>query len=54
MNEYMVIYVDYKTDKSKARYVLASSEKEAIRKVKLLVNYWRIVDVILVKENVQW
>ena len=53
MNEYMVIYVDYKTDKSKAIYVVASSEKEAIRKVKLLVNYWRIVDVILVKENVQ-
>lgn len=53
MNEYMVIYVDYKTDKSKARYIVASSEKEAIRKVKLLVDYWRIVDVVLVKGNVR-
>ena len=53
MNEYMVIYVDYKTDKSMARHVIASSEKEAIRKVKLLVNYWRIVDVVLVRENIK-
>lgn len=53
MNEYMVMYVDYKTDKTMSIYVESSSEQEAIKKTQRLVNYWRIIDVVLVRENVK-
>lgn len=47
MKEYLIIWIDYKTDKTRRTYIEADSKEEAESKFKLSsYKYWRIVEVI--------
>ena len=54
MNEYLIRYVDYYFDTICEEMVCAKSKEEAVDLFKKIVlKYWKIVDVILIKENVR-
>lgn len=54
MNEYMIRYVDYETDRTRARYVIARTIQDALNQFKDMdIKYWRIVDIIMIRENVE-
>ena len=53
-NEYLIRYIDYYNDITCEDVVIASSKERALDKFKKGgAKYWRIIEVILIKENVK-
>ena len=53
-NEYLIRYIDYYNDITCEDIVIASSKERALDKFKKGgAKYWRIIEVILIKENVK-
>ena len=54
MNEYLIRYIDYYFDTICEEMVYAENREQAVDTFKkTILKYWKIVDVILIKENVR-